>query len=165
MKVNDLISALRTLVHDCPQYGDVPVLIEVCRPDGSHEKVEFGFHVSDGIGEEGDPERLLLTVIEGDFEDLDDRFVNEAPTARVKGSNFQPNTELYGRTILIYDANNESSDNSHIEGILKEITGMHSYVITVNGLDQAWEVDSVDDLEVPDDNKPMTLWNAWRTDQ
>jgi hypothetical protein len=163
MKVSDLISALRTLVHDCPQYANVPVLMEICRPDGSHEFYPFGFHVSDGIGDEEEPERLLLTVNPNDYEDMDDRFVNESPTARMKGSSFTPNVALYGREIYIYSASNEPADNSHIVGTLKEITGPHTYVITVGSEDQHWEVDSVNDLEVPDNaDDPLALWSAWR---
>lgn len=92
--------------------------------------------------------------------DMDDVFVNEATDARAHGQSFQPNTELYGRNIHIFPANNEPADNSYIEGVLKSIDGPHDYTITVGGEDQQWTVDAVDDLTIEDDH--LSLWNAWR---
>jgi hypothetical protein len=92
----------------------------------------------------------------------DDTSVNEAKDARSK--DFQHYTELYGRKIFIIDANvdKDHPTKRQVEGVLKEITGPHTYIITVDGEDQHWEVDSVNDLEVPDDpSLPLNLWNAW----
>jgi len=161
MKVNELISALRTLTQDCPAYGNVPVLVEVSTPDGEYQKMDVGFHHDDGAGDEGSPTRLLLTVVTGNYDELEDRFINEAPDARVHGDTFKPNTELYGRKMKIYDANNEPADNSCLEGTLKEITGMHTYLVTMaDGSVQEWEVVSVNDLTVEEDGT-LTLWNAF----
>ena len=68
MTVNELTSALRTLLHDCPEYGDVPVLVQARRPDGYRDDLyACGIHTSDGAGVEGPPQRLLLTIIEENF--------------------------------------------------------------------------------------------------
>lgn len=95
--------------------------------------------------------------------DLEDRLVNEAPDARNKPGHFIPNIELYGKEIRIIEGSSDQSESMSIIGTLKKITGPHSYTITVEGFDQGWEVDSVNDLIV-EENGDLTLWNAWRTD-
>lgn len=89
---------------------------------------------------------------------LEDRFVNEATNARKHGEDFTPNTELYGKTIMIVPADEDAS--RRIEGKLVSIDGSHNYTINVAGRNQEWTVDSVNDLT--DDEDGLTLWNAWR---
>jgi hypothetical protein len=98
---------------------------------------------------------------------LKDRLVNEAPDARVHGDSFRPNTELYGRIIRIVMADQDGGEEEAI-GVLKEITGPHTYLVEHGQEDDRfkglvnWEVDSVNDLEVPEDRQQhLILWNAW----
>lgn len=94
-------------------------------------------------------------------DELQDILVNEAPDARKNGDGFTPNTALYGRAIFVYDANNDNKDAPPLVGSLKEIKSPHTYLIEIDGENDVWEVDSVNDLEITEDGH-LNLWNAWR---
>jgi hypothetical protein len=69
--------------------------------------------------------------------------------------NFKPNTELYGRKVILLDEDGAA----YGEGTLTRIVGPHLYELDMDGKLRQWEVDSTNDFFEEDGE--LFLWCAW----